>query len=64
MALVRGWLSGLVGVLAGVSASSRWVGSTPGIDRRAQEQNRGKKHGLAGDSRYGAWLTETVTYHH
>lgn len=64
MTTMRNWLGGFVAVLAGIPRSTRWMTSAPGTVHRAQQKNWEIATRPAGDSRYGAWLAETVTYHH
>ena len=64
MATARRWFSGFVGVLAGVPWLTRRERSAPGVDYRAQETSRRQTSRPTGESRYGTWLAETMTYHH
>ena len=64
MATARHWLSGFVGVLAGVPWLPRRERSAPGEDYRAHENRRRQTSRPTGESRYGTWFAETVAYDH
>ena len=66
MTTILNWFDGLAGVLAAAGVRCRWARAALGTALRARGQRLKLRKAArpAGNSRYGAWLTETVTYHH
>ena len=58
------WLGRWVGMIAVTAVKFRWLGSMLETNAYARVQKRANAIRSTGGSRYGAWLTETVTYHH
>ena len=58
------WLGGLVGMIAAPSVNFRSLALVRRTTTYTWEEKLQSATGPIGDSKYGAWLTETVTYHH
>ena len=57
------WISGVVGVLTATASVGRMFKSKDRI-KTPKQMSRRKPSAVAIPSLYGAWLTDTVTYHH
>ena len=58
-----GWISGVVGAITATSLVARIFKSQDKI-KTPEQMSRRKPSAVAFPSLYGAWLTDTVTYHH
>ena len=58
-----GWISGVVGAITATASVGRMFKSKDRI-KTPKQMSRRKPSAVAIPSLYGAWLTDTVTYHH
>ena len=58
------WLGEVAGMIAAASVKIRSLASVPRTTTYFVERNPTIATGPTRASKYGAWLTETVTYHH